>query len=323
MGARRVHGHPGSLQPEVTLSALAWSERDIPSLDGKVALITGANSGLGLAAATTLAKHGARVVMACRNSAKAQAAADRVRATATGPVEVVSLDLASLGSVDACATAFLRNEPKLDLLLNNAGLMAIDHARTEDGFEMQFGVNHLGHFALTAKLAPLVFKTEGARVVNMASFGHRPGRLHIDDLFFETRGYDRWRPYFQSKLANILFTLELHRRLQAAGSHTRSLAAHPGGSKTDLGFEGGGITNKTMKPAQLFLQSAHAGAMPFVRAAVDPAAKSGEFYGPQFMMWGPARRETPSKQARDVGDAQALWQKSEELTGVTFAVPAS
>ncbi len=301
---------------------MPWNEGDIPSLDGKVALITGANSGLGLAAATTLAKHGARVVMACRNAAKAQAAADRVRATATGPVEVVSLDLASLASVDACATAFMRNEAKLDLLLNNAGLMAIDEARTEDGFEMQFGVNHLGHFALTAKLARLVFATEDSRIVNMASFGHRPGRLHIDDLFFEKRGYDRWRPYFQSKLANILFTLELHRRLQAAGRSTKSLAAHPGGTSTDLGYEGKGFTNRLMRPAQYFLQSAHAGAMPFVRAAVDPSANSGEFYGPAFMMWGPARKEKPSKQARNADDARALWEKSEELTGTAFEVPA-
>jgi len=301
---------------------VAWSERDIPSLDGKVALITGANSGLGLAAAKTLAKRGARVVMACRNAAKAEAAADAVRQTATGPVEVVSLDLGSLASVDTCASAFLKNEPKLDLLLNNAGLMAIDEAKTEDGFEMQFGVNHLGHFALTARLAPLVFKTPGARVVNHASFGHRPGKLRIDDLFFEKRGYDRWRPYFQSKLANILFTLELHRRLQAAGRSTKSLAAHPGGTSTDLGFEGKGITNKGMRPVQIFLQSAHAGSLPFVRAAVDPNAQSGEFYGPAFMMWGPARKETPSRRARNAEDARALWEKSEELTGVTFAIPA-
>lgn len=301
---------------------MAWNEADIPSLDGKVALVTGANSGLGLAAATTLAKHGARVVMACRNAAKAAAAADHVRATATGPVEVVALDLANLASVDDCAAGFTRKEAKLDLLLNNAGLMAIDEARTDDGFEMQLGVNHLGHFALTAKLAPLVFATPGSRVVNMASFGHRPGRLHLDDLFFEKRRYDRWRPYFQSKLANILFTLELHRRLQTAGSSTKSLAAHPGASRTGLGFEGTGITNASIKKTQFFLQSADAGAMPFVRAAVDPHAQSGEFYGPAFMMWGPARKEKPSKQARNAHDARALWEKSEQLTGVTFEVPA-
>ena len=299
---------------------MAWGESNIPALDGTVALITGSNSGLGLAAAKVMAKHGARVIMACRNATKAEAAADDVRATATGPVEVVSLDLSDLDSVDSCAQALLKSEKKLDLLMNNAGLMAIDHATTKQGFEMQFGVNHLGHFALTAKLAPLVLRTPDSRIVNMSSFGHRPGRLHIDDLMFEKRGYDRWRPYFQSKLSNILFTLELHRRLQAAGSGTKSLAAHPGGTSTDLGYEGKGFTNFAMRPVQVFLQSAHAGAMPFVRAAVDPVARSGEFYGPAFMMWGPARKETPSRQARNADDARALWEKSEELTGVTFTI---
>ncbi|MEY2468278.1 MAG: hypothetical protein QOF21_976 [Actinomycetota bacterium] len=299
---------------------MSWSEKDIPPLAGKTALITGANSGLGLAAATTLAKHGARVIMACRNAEKAESAAERVRATATGPVEIVSLDLADLASVDACAAAINKAEPTLDLLLNNAGLMAVDEAKTVDGFEMQFGVNHLGHFALTAKLAPLVFKTPASRIVNMASFGHRGGKLRIDDLFFEKRGYKRWPPYFQSKLANMLFTLETHRRLQAAGKETKALAAHPGGSKTDLGFEGKGVTNFGMRPAQLFLQTAHSGAMPFVRAAVDPSAKSGEFYGPMFMIWGRPRVETPSKRARNADDARALWEKSEELTGVAFPI---
>jgi NAD(P)-dependent dehydrogenase (short-subunit alcohol dehydrogenase family) len=292
-----------------------WTEKDIPALDGKTAVITGANSGLGLAAATLLAAHGARVIMACRNAAKAEAAAERVRATATGPVEVVSLDLASLASVDACASALLRDEQSLDLLLNNAGLMAVDHAHTEDGFEMQIGVNHLGHFAFTAKLYPLLASTPGYRIVNHASMGHRAaGRFRVDDLFFEQRGYKRWPPYFQSKLANLLFTSELDRRGATA------LAAHPGGSRTDLGFEGGGASNRFVQFGQFVLQPARLGAMPFVRAAVDPSAKSGEFYGPAALVWGPPRREKPSKRARNAADARALWEKSEELTGVTFTV---
>ena len=299
---------------------MPWTEKDIPPLAGKTALVTGANSGLGLAAAKILSTHGARVIMACRNATKAAAAADQIRATATGPVEIVSLDLADLASVDACAAAVNTKEPSLDLLLNNAGLMAVDKATTAQGFEMQFGVNHLGHFALTAKLAPLVLKTPQSRIVNMASFGHRGGKLRLDDLFFEKRGYKRWPPYFQSKLANMLFTSELHRRLTEAGRETKALAAHPGGTSTDLGYEGKGISNKLMRPAQLFLQSAHAGAMPFVRAAVDPHAKSGQFYGPSFMMWGPPRVETPSRRARNADDARALWDKSEELTGVTFSI---
>ena len=291
---------------------MAWTEKNIPALDGKTAVITGANSGLGLAAATVMAKHGARVIMACRNAAKAEAAAEVVRQTATGPVEVISLDLSSLASVDACASALLRDEQSLDLLMNNAGLMAIDEAKTEDGFEMQLGVNHLGHFALTAKLYPLLAATPGARIVNHASMGHRMGRLRIDDLFFEKRGYSRWPPYFQSKLANLLFTLELERRGATA------LAGHPGGSRTDLGYEGHGASNRFVQFGQFVLQPASMGALPFVRAAVDPSARSGEFYGPALMIWGPPRRETPSRRARNAADARALWEKSEELTGVKF-----
>jgi NAD(P)-dependent dehydrogenase (short-subunit alcohol dehydrogenase family) len=297
-----------------------WTEKDIPALDGKTAVITGANSGLGLAAAKVMAKHGARVIMACRNAAKASAAADEVRATATGPVEVISLDLASLASVDKCSAELRSTEQTLDFLLNNAGLMAIDEAHTEDGFEMQLGVNHLGHFALTAKLWPLLAATPGARIVNQSSFGHRLGRIRFDDLFFEQRGYTRWPPYFQSKLANLLFTYELHRRLREAGSHVRALTAHPGASRSHLGMQGHGVTNIAMRPVQLFLQPASMGCLPLVRCAVDPDAQSGEFYGPLVMYAGPPRREKPSKRARNAADARALWQKSEELTGVAFDV---
>jgi NAD(P)-dependent dehydrogenase (short-subunit alcohol dehydrogenase family) len=293
---------------------MPWTEKNIPELDGKTAVITGANSGLGLAAATVLAKHGARVIMACRNAAKAESAAEKVRATATGPVEVVSLDLGSLASVGACAKALVRDEQSLDLLLNNAGLMAIDEAKTEDGFEMQLGVNHLGHFALTAKLWPLLSATPGARIVNHSSFGHRPGRLRLDDLFFERRRYSRWPAYFQSKLANLLFTHELHRR------GAKALTAHPGATRTDLGHEGHGITNYLMQPFQLLQMPPLMGCLPIVRCAVDPNVNSGEFYGPTFMVAGYPRVETPSKRARNAADARALWEKSEELTGVTFAI---
>jgi NAD(P)-dependent dehydrogenase (short-subunit alcohol dehydrogenase family) len=295
---------------------MPWGEGDIPSLDGKVALITGANSGIGLAAAAILAKHGARVVMACRNAAKAEAAAQEVRSTATGPVEVIPLDLSSLASIDDCASAFVRNEPKLDYLLNNAGLMAIDHATTADGFEMQLGVNHLGHFALTAKLWPLLVATPGARVVNQSSFGHRlGGRIRVDDLFFEQRGYNRWTPYFHSKLANILFTNELHRR---GGTKVAALAAHPGGTHTDLGSEGRGWTNVATRLGMPLMQSTRMGALPMVRAAVAPSARSGEFYGPNLLFRGAPRRETPSRHARNESDARALWERSEALTGIEF-----
>jgi NAD(P)-dependent dehydrogenase (short-subunit alcohol dehydrogenase family) len=283
-------------------------------------LVTGSNAGLGLEAAKLLATRGARVLMACRNLDKAERAAAEVRAVATSTVEIVPLDLASLASVAAAAKLVADAEERLDLLLNNAGLMAVDHATTEDGFEMQLGVNHLGHFALTARLAPLVLGTPKSRIVNMSSMGHRMGRLHLDDLFFERRGYDRWRPYFQSKLANILFTRELHRRLTEAGATTLALAAHPGGTNTDLGNEGHGITNRLGQPVMKLGMPPAAGVLPFLRAATDPAAKGGEYYGPRWMLRGAPVRETPSRAARNDDHARRLWERSEELTGVTFDV---
>lgn len=298
---------------------MPWTESDIPALDGKVALITGANSGIGLAAAKILAARGARVVMACRNAAKAEAAAAEVRLGATAAVDVVALDLERLESIDACASAFVSGETKLDFLVNNAGLMATDYALTDDGFEMQLGVNHLGHFALTAKLWPLLTATPDARVVSVSSVGHRlGGRMQMNDLFFESRGYNRWVPYFHSKLANLLFTLELHRRATSAGSPVAALAAHPGGTHTNLGSEGKGLTNIVTRLGMQLMQPARMGALPVVRAAVDPGATSGEFYGPRFVIRGHPRKETPSRNARNADAARELWERSEALTGTTF-----
>lgn len=294
-----------------------WTGADIPDLSGRVALVTGANAGLGLEIARAIAAHGARVLLACRNVEKAEAA----RAGLVGDTAVVPLDLASLASVRRLGDDVLGSEERLDLLVNNAGLMAVDRGRTEDGFEMQFGVNHLGHFALTAGLLPLLLATPGSRVVNQSSMGHRFGRMHWDDLMFE-RHYDRWRPYFQSKLANILFAFELQRRLAGAGAPATALAAHPGASRTDLGYEGRGITNVVMRvAAPTVTQSAAVGALPALRAATDPAARGGELYGPRWMTMGPAVRETPSRAARSAGDARRLWEASERLTGVTMPLP--
>ncbi|MGH8972642.1 MAG: oxidoreductase [Acidimicrobiia bacterium] len=301
-----------------------WDEGQVPPLDGKVVLVTGANSGLGLAASKVFVRHGARVVLACRNAGKAEAAAAEVRAEATGgaDVAIVPLDLASLASVAATAKLVRDQEPRLDLLINNAGLMAIDEARTEDGFEMQLGVNHLGHFALTAQLAPLLLSTPGSRIVSMSSVGHRVGRLRLDDLFFEKRGYDRWGAYFQSKLANLLFTAELHRRLTGAGAGTMALAAHPGGTATDLGYEGSALTNRALRAFVMpMLQPAWLGALPVVRAATDPGATGGQFYGPRWLVSGLPRVETPSRGARRAEDARGLWARSEELTGVSLELP--
>lgn len=291
-----------------------WDEPDIPDLTGRTAVVTGANSGLGLETARMLAAKGARVLMACRNLAKAEAALARV-----GPgAEIVALDLGSLASVAQAADEVKGRISRLDILVNNAGLMAVDRATTEDGFEMQFGVNHLGHFALTAHLTPLLLAAPEARVVSVSSVGHRPGTVRFDDLMFERRRYDRWRPYFQSKLSNLLFALELERRFRAAGLAAKALAAHPGATSTDLGQEGSGFVNGFLRMFSGFGQSVRVGALPIVRAAVDPAAKGGEFYGPQFMQFGYPVLETPTRRARNADDARRLWEESEKLTGVSF-----
>ena len=294
-----------------------WTTADIPDQTGRVALVTGANSGLGLEIATELATAGATVVLGCRNTTKAESAAERIRATgARGPVEILQLDLADLGSVRDAAASVIAGGRPLHLLVNNAGLMAVDQSRTADGFEMQLGVNHLGHFALTADLLPVLESTPGARIVSMSSMGHRAGKMDFDDLMHE-RHYDRWRPYFQSKLANLLFTAELHRRLTAAGSTTLALTAHPGGSYTDLGHEGTGLSNKMMRVGAPIMQTASQGAEPALRAATDPAAQGGQFYGPRWIVRGHAVIETPSRRARRAADAERLWTASEQLTART------
>lgn len=299
-----------------------WTEEDVPDLTGRTALVTGANAGLGLEAARVLARHGARVLLGCRNRSKAERAAADIRTTATGDVDIVDLDLADLGSVAAAAEHVRAHEPRLDVLLNNAGLMALDRSTTVDGFETQLGVNHLGHFALTGQLLPLLLATPDSRIVTVSSMGHRAGVLRPDDLFFTHRRYGRWLAYTQSKLANLLFTAELHRRLTDAGAASIALAAHPGGSKTDLGYEGSGITNRLLPPlVEIFTQSAAMGALPLLRAATDPAAKGGEYYGPRWMARGYPVRERPSRRARRSDLARALWARSEELTGLTYPLP--
>jgi NAD(P)-dependent dehydrogenase (short-subunit alcohol dehydrogenase family) len=292
-----------------------WSAADIPDLSGRVAVVTGANRGLGREVTRCLAGRGARVIMACRNEASGEAAASGLRsAGCTGALDVRRLDLASLASVEAFV-AGLVSEPRLDVLANNAGLMAVDRGLTADGFETHIGINHLGHFALTARLLPLLLRTPGSRVVTMSSVGARLGHVDLDDLLWERRPYDRWEAYFQSKLANLLFTLELHRRLAAVGAPTAALAVHPGGARTSLGRRGRHWTNRLVPLWTPFLQPASLGALGLVRAATDPAARSGEYYGPLLQFWGPPVRETPSRPARDPEVAAVLWERSEYLTG--------
>ena len=293
-----------------------WTTTDIPDLSGRVAIVTGANAGLGLEITKGLAGAGATVVMACRNLDKAEAAAAQVRAVVSdASLEVRRLDLASLASVASFAEEFAADATRLDILGNNAGLMALDRSTTDDGFESQFGVNHLGHFALTAHLVPLLRATEGSRVVNMSSMGHRPGRMHFEDLMFDHHRYQRWGAYFQSKLANLLFTLGLQQRLTTAHASTIAVTAHPGASHTDLGTEGTGVLNRMLEPfGKVFSQSAAQGALPFLRAATEPGVQPGAYYGPRYLVRGHAVLETPTRRARDAAAADRLWAVSEQLT---------
>lgn len=279
--------------------------------------MTGANSGLGYHIAALLALAGAEVVLACRNTSKAEAAVGSIRRFAPNSnVSFIPLDLADLASVAESAARFLGKHHRLDLLVNNAGLMAVDKSRTVDGFETQFGVNHLGHFALTSHLLPMMLVTPGARIASMSSLAHRASRLVIDDLMFDRRGYSRWQAYHQSKLANLLFTVELQRRLAAAGADVIAVAAHPGVVRTDLGSEGHGLSNRLLSVGLPFTPaSAASGALPLLRAATDPTVSGGQFYGPRWLVAGHPVLETPSRQGRDGPLARALWGASVDLTG--------
>ncbi len=296
-----------------------WSVEQIPNLAGKTAIVTGANSGLGFEITKVLAQHGARVIMACRNLDKANVAADAIRQSRPqGDIEVVSLDLASLKSVRSFASEFLEKSTHLDLLINNAGLMAINENRTEDGFEMQLGVNHLAHFALTSALMPLLLATPQSRVVSMSSNAHKFGSMNFADLMYEKRRYSRWGAYGQSKLANLLFIFELNKRLGTSAT-TMALAAHPGVASTNLGQNGGGIIGVGfLLTAPLIGHSAYKGSLPALRAATDPDARGGQYFGPRYSMAGPPVLESPKETASNSADAEQLWRISEKLTGVAF-----
>jgi NAD(P)-dependent dehydrogenase (short-subunit alcohol dehydrogenase family) len=301
-----------------------WNEADIPDQTGRVAVVTGANSGIGWPTARALAEHGASVVLACRTRAKADDARERiVEAAPDADVSIVDLDLSSLASVRAAVDEFGAAYDRLDMLINNAGVMATPRSRTADGFEMQFGTNHLGHFALTGLLLATLVDTPGSRVVNVSSLAHRMGRIDFDDLQSDRR-YRAWPAYGQSKLANLLFTFELQRRLAAAGVGTLALAAHPGVSNTNLTSSSGGLLNRVAewsRPLSRFvLQDAGSGALPTLRAAVDPDARGGEYYGPDgFMEYrGHPVKVDSTARAKDAGAARRLWDVSVELTGVGY-----
>lgn len=304
-----------------------WTARDIPDLGGKTAIVTGANSGLGFETSKALAGAGATVIMACRNPTRAESAAEAIRrAHGQADVEIMALDLADLASVRVFAQVANQRCSRLDLLINNAGVMALPERRTADGFEMQFGTNHLGHFALTGLLFERLKATPGARVVTESSLAHRFGRIRFHDLQWE-RGYSKWLAYGQSKLANLMFALELDRRLRAESIDLFSLSAHPGFSATHLQFagpemSGSKIATLGMKASNtLFAQSRDRGALPALYAATSDDVTGGDYIGPggfQEIQGFPARASV-SKRARDPDTAQRLWSVSEALTGVRFA----
>ncbi len=291
-----------------------WTRDDIPRLDGRTAIVTGANAGLGLEIARTLAGRGARVVLAVRSAERGEHGAADIRRQHPGAVvEVRRLDLSDLREVDAFAADW--TDP-IDLLVANAGLMAIDEARTAQGFEMQYGVNHLGHFALIGRLLPRVLAAPAGRIALMSSLGHRGARGEADPML--DHPYDRWQAYYQSKLANLRTALEADRRLTARHASAISLAAHPGGTATDLGTEGTSRSNEVIRRVvPLVLQSVERGAEPMLRALTAPDAHGGEYYGPRILRSrGRAVLETPSAAARDADAARRLWDRSIELTGV-------
>jgi NAD(P)-dependent dehydrogenase (short-subunit alcohol dehydrogenase family) len=292
-----------------------WTPEDLPDLAGRTVVITGATSGIGRAAATELARAGARVVLAVRNTERGQQVAGEL----PGGAQVRPLDLTDLASVRAFATGW---DGPIDVLINNAGVMAVPEGRTKDGFETQIGTNHLGHFALTGLLVGHVTD----RVVTISSGAHRAGKINLEDLNWERRRYQRWPAYGQSKLANLLFTLELQRRLAGAGSPVRALTAHPGFASTELyGRTGNGLQNGILLLGhRLFAQSGEHGAWPMLYAATQDLP-GGTYVGPDGFgeFWGHPRIVTPNKAAQDADMARDLWALSERLTGVTYAFESS
>ena len=304
-----------------------WTTDDIPDQSGRTALVTGANSGLGLQTAKALAAAGATVLLGCRHAKRAADAVTEIRSTAPeATVEVVELDLADLSSVEGAAVTVAARPEPLDLLINNAGVMVPPRRETRDGFELQFGTNHLGHFALTGRLLEKLLTAAAPRVVTVSSMAHRAGKLDFDDLNWE-RSYSRWPAYGRSKLANLLFTLELSKRAAAAETALTAAASHPGYAATNLQTAGislgpvGTLLKPVMRIGNLFLaQSDEMGALPTLYAATAPDVVSGDYYGPDGMgeQRGHPTRVGRNSRASNEEDAKRLWEVSEQLTGVDF-----
>lgn len=312
---------------------MSWTADDVPDLSGSTFVVTGANTGLGLEATRVLTSRGAEVVMACRSVERGEDAAEEVRDQhSDADLDVRELDLGSLDSVEEFAEGFVDDHDDLDVLMNNAGVMAVPRQETEDGFELQIGVNHLGHYALTGRLLDQVLDADGVdgdggRVVTVSSGAHRSGEIDFDDLHGEQE-YTKWGAYGQSKLANLLFALELQRRLEDADESARSVAAHPGYAATDLQRrgpeqEGSKLKLWGMKALNMLVaQSAERGVLPQLYAAVSEDVEGGEYVGPGGFkkMRGYPEVQQPSERARDEETAKQLWTVSGELTGVEFGI---
>lgn len=305
---------------------MGWSYADIPDLSGRIAVVTGGNSGLGYETARALAGHGAHVVLACRDLLKGGVASERIaKEHPSAEVELAELDLASLASIRAFAEGFSSRHPELHVLCNNAGVMALPRRQTGDGFEMQFGTNHLGHFALTGLLLPRLLATAGARVVTVSSTMHRIGRIRFEDLQGAHR-YRKWSAYGQSKLANLLFTYELARRAARKGAGLVAAAAHPGYAATNLQFAGPRMEGARLMERlsawgnRLIAQDAARGALPTLYAATAPDVRGGDYLGPDGFaeMRGEPKRVRSSQRSHDRETAQRLWSVSEELTHVRY-----
>lgn len=294
-----------------------WSAENISDQTGRTAIVTGSSSGIGYEAARVLANKKATVVLAVRNLKKGYSALEKIRAqNSAAKVEVMQLDLADLSSVEKFAAEFSGKYSRLDLLINNAGVMIPPYSKTVNGFELQFGTNHLGHFALTARLLPILHQTEGSRIVNVSSGAHKHGKLDFDDLNWEKRKYSAWRAYGASKIANLYFTYELDRRLKASGSKTIVTAAHPGWTATELQRHTGVVEALN----GVFAQDIAMGALPTLRAAVEPGLKGGDYFGPNgFMEMRGYPIQVPSNAlSHDESIARRLWEYSLAATGVRF-----
>ena len=306
----------------------AWSASDIPDQRGRLAVVTGANSGIGFVTALELARAGARVVMACRDERRGSESVHRVRAEVPdADVELSLLDLSDLSSIRAFADRAAAEGRPVDLLVNNAGVMGVPTRRTTaDGFELQFGTNHLGHFALTGLLLPLFVEQPGARVVTVSSGNHWAGRIHMDDLQLE-RSYRPYRAYNESKLANVLFFRELDRRLRARRSPAISVGAHPGYTETNLQHVGPRMGSVPLQARALGVltravgQDAGMGALPTLFAATAPGVQGGQYFGPAYLEFrGPPRRAFIAPWGKDDEMARRLWEESELATGVRFGI---